>query len=308
MLTEPIASFKDSGTQRSAEGITLFVSEKPGTTKKEAGQPTRKTTAVTKADGSMEYVFAEEGWYWVAAHNVTPDKYYFQNIYRETTDGIYYSLQCGDAMLVHVSANENESALITSQRNENLAVAKAFYESFHDYDFPAGYYVGDFKIAYENLKTHQNEATTFKVLMDSFETDYAALQNCAAQKLDHEARIASLREPLSYVPEDLSTLNDGDKDFIKSVQNAYADLNDYEKNLLTPKELEKLEATAKVDTAQLPVRATVQVEKAYDDSTLPRKNDNGAANYNWPNRAWHLPPKSLCPPPSSWNASSAFPL
>ena len=280
----------DSGTQRSAEGITLFVSETPGKTKEAAGQPTRKTTAVTKADGSMEYVFAEEGWYWVAAHNVTPDKYYFQNIYRETTDGIYYSLQCGDAMLVCVSANENESALITSQRNENLAVAKAFYESFHDYDFPAGYYVGDFKIAYENLKTHQNEATTFKALMDSFETDYAALQNCAAQKLDHEARIASLREQLSYVPEDLSTLNDGDKDFIKSVQNAYADLNDYEKNLLTPKELEKLEATAKVDTAKLPVRATVQVEKAYDDSTLPKKNDGGAANYNFPNRAWHLPP------------------
>ena len=280
----------DRGTQRSAEGITLFVSETPGTTKEAAGQPTRKTTAVTKADGSMEYVFAEAGWYWVAAHNVTPDKYYFQNIYRETTDGIYYSLQCGDAMLVYVSANENESALITSQRNENLAVAKAFYESFHDYDFPAGYYVGDFKIAYENLKTHQNEATTFKALMDSFETDYAALQNCAAQKLDHEARIASLREQLSYVPEDLSTLNDGDKDFIESVQNAYADLNDYEKNLLTPKELEKLEATAKVDTAQLPVRATVQVEKAYDDSTLPKKNDDGATNYGWPNRAWHLPP------------------
>ena len=280
----------DRGTQRSAEGITLFVSEKPGTTKEAAGQPARKTTAVTKADGSMEYVFAEKGWYWVAAHNVTPDKYYFQNIYRETTDGIYYSLQCGDAMLVYVSANENESALITSQRNENLAVAKAFYESFHDYDFAAGYYVGDFKIAYENLKTHQNEATTFKALMDSFETDYAALKNCAAQKLDHDARIASLREQLSYVPEDLSTLNDGDKDFIKSVQNAYADLNDYEKNLLTPKELEKLEATAKVDTAKLPVRATVQVKKAYNDSTLPKKNDYGAANYNWPNRAWHLPP------------------
>ena len=292
----------DSGTQRSAEGITLFVSETPGKTKEAAGQPTRKTTAVTKADGSMEYVFAEEGWYWVAAHNVTPDKYYFQNIYRETTDGIYYSLQCGDAMLVYVSANENESALITSQRNENLAVAKAFYESFHDYDFAAGYYVGDFKIAYENLKTHQNEATTFKALMDRFETDYAALQNCAAQKLDHEARIASLREQLSYVPEDLSTLNDGDKDFIKSVQNAYADLNDYEKNLLTPKELEKLEATAKVDTAKLPVRATVKVEKAYDDSTLPRKNDDGAANYGWPNRAWHLSPNpdGSEPEPKSW--------
>ena len=280
----------DSGTQRSAEGITLFVSETPGKTKEAAGQPTRKTTAVTKADGSMEYVFAEEGWYWVAAHNVTPDKYYFQNIYRETTDGIYYSLQCGDAMLVYVSANADESALIAAQRNENLAVAKAFYESFHGYDFPAGYYVGDFKIAYENLKTHQNEATTFKALMDSFETDYAALQNCAAQKLDHEARIASLREQLSYVPEDLSTLNDGDKDFIESVQNAYADLNDYEKNLLTPKEVDKLEATAKVDVAKLPVRATVRVEKAYDDSTLPRKNDNGAANYGWPNRAWHLSP------------------
>ena len=280
----------DSGTQRSAEGITLFVSETPGTTKEAAGQPTRKTTAVTKADGSMEYVFAEEGWYWVAAHNVTPDKYYFQNIYRETTDGIYYSLQCGDAMLVHVSANEDESALIAAQRNENLAKAKAFYESFQAHDFPAGYYAGDFKIAYESLKTRQNEATTFKALMDSFETDYAALRACAEQKLDHDARIASLREQLSYVPEDLSTLNDGDKDFIVRVQNAYADLNDYEKNLLTPKELEKLEATAKVNTAKLPVRATVQVEKAYNDSTLPKKNDGGAANYNWPNRAWHLPP------------------
>ena len=280
----------DSGTQRSAEGITLFVSETPGKTKEEAGQPTRKTTAVTKTDGSMEYVFAEEGWYWVAAHNVTPDKYYFQNIYRETTDGIYYSLQCGDAMLVYVSANEDESALIASQRNENLAKAKAFYESFHDYDFPAGYYAGDFKKAYKDLETHQTEATTFKALMDSFETDYAALQVCAEQKLDHDARIASLRENLSYVPEDLSTLNDGDQDFIESVQHAYADLNDYEKTLLTPKELEKLEATAKVDTAKLPVRATVQVEKAYDDSTLPRKYDGGAANYGWPNRAWHLSP------------------
>ena len=281
----------DSGTQRSAEGITLFVSETPGKTEDTAGQPTRKTIAVTNASGNAEYVFAEEGWYWVAAHNVTPDKYYFQNIYRETTDGIYYSLQCGDAMLVYVSANEDESALIAAQRNENLAKAKAFYESFQAHDFPAGYYAGDFKIAYENLKTHQNEATTFKALMDSFEADYADLQLCAEQKLDHDARIASLRENLSYVPEDLSTLNDGDKDFIKSVQNAYADLNDYEKNLLTPKELEKLEATAKVDAAKLPVRATVQVKKAYDDSTLPKKNDDGGAtNYGWPNRAWHLPP------------------
>ena len=210
----------DSGMQRSAEGITLFVSETPGTTKEAAGQPTRKTIAVTNANGSAEYVFAEEGWYWVAAHNVTPDKYYFQNIYRETTDGTYYSLQCGDAMLVSVGANEDESALIAAQRNENLAKAKAFYESFRSYDFAAGYYVGDFKIAYENLKIHQNEATTFKALMDSFEADYAALQACAEQKLDHDARIASLREQLPYVPEDLSTLNDGDKDFIKSVQNA----------------------------------------------------------------------------------------
>ena len=77
---------------------------------------------------------------------------------------------------------------------------------------------------------------------------------------------------------------------MKAYNSAYADLNAYEKNLLTPKELEKLEATAKVDTAKLPVRATVQVEKAYDDSTLPKTNDNGAANYGWPNRAWHLPP------------------
>ncbi len=219
----------DSGMQRSAEGITLFVSETPGTTKEAAGQPTRKTIAVTNANGSAEYVFAEEGWYWVAAHNVTPDKYYFQNIYRETTDGTYYSLQCGDAMLVSVGANEDESALIAAQRNENLAKAKAFYESFRSYDFAAGYYVGDFKIAYENLKIHQNEATTFKALMDSFEADYAALQACAEQKLDHDARIASLRENLSYVPEDLSEFNDGDKDFIKSMQSAYADLNAYEK-------------------------------------------------------------------------------
>ena len=280
----------DSGTQRSAEGITLFVSETPGKTKDTAGQPTRKTIAVTNASGSAEYVFAEEGWYWVAAHNVTPDKYYFQNIYRETTDGTYYSLQCGDAMLVYVRANEDESALIAAQRNENLAKAKAFYESFHDYDFAAGYYVGDFKIAYENLKTHQNEATTFKALMDSFETDYAALQNCAAQKLDHEARIASLRENLSYVPEDLLEFNDGDKDFIESVQRAYADLNDYEKTLLTPREITKLNEIAAIDVEKLTIRASVNlVENA---STLPLNTDStqGAAQFGFENNKWLTQP------------------
>ena len=280
----------DSGTQRSAEGITLFVSETPGKTEDTAGQPTRKTIAVTNASGNAEYVFAEEGWYWVAAHNVTPDKYYFQNIYRETTDGIYYSLQCGDAMLVYVSANEDESALIAAQRNENLAKAKAFYESFQAHDFPAGYYAGDFKIAYENLKTHQNEATTFKALMDSFEADYADLQLCAEQKLDHDARIASLRENLSYVPEDLSEFNDGDKDFIESVQHAYADLNDYEKTLLTPREITKLDEIAAIDVEKLTIRASVNlVENA---STLPLNTDStqGAAQFGFENNKWLTQP------------------
>ena len=280
----------DSGTQRSAEGITLFVSETPGKTEDTAGQPTRKTIAVTNASGSAEYVFAEEGWYWVAAHNVTPDKYYFQNIYRETTDGTYYSLQCGDAMLVYVSANEDESALIAAQRNENFAKAKAFYESFQAHDFPAGYYAGDFKIAYENLKTHQNEATTFKALMDSFEADYADLQLCVEQKLDHDARIASLRENLSYVPEDLSEFNDGDKDFIESVQNAYADLNDYEKTLLTPREITKLDEIAAIDVEKLTIRASVNlVENA---STLPLNTDStqGAAQFGFENNKWLTQP------------------
>ena len=54
--------------------------------------------------------------------------------------------------------------------------------------------------AYNALKSDQTSATSFKALMDAFDTDYAALQAAGANALDHAAIIAALRKNLSLSP------------------------------------------------------------------------------------------------------------
>ena len=277
----------NQGKALEADQISLFISEpqQDGS----LAEPTVKTKALTDADGKLEYVFTKPGSYTVAMYKVVTDKFGSTNIYNKVTAGEYYSLYAGDYMQITVEAAD-EDALLKQYRSENIAKAKAYYESFHDYDFAAGYYAETFKTAYVTLKENQQKAETFKALMEHFEADYAVLENCAAQKLDHIAIIDALRTNLSYIPEELSELNDGDKDFIESVQNAYEALNEYQKTLLTPNEIKKLDKIAALNTETLPIRAIVHLEKAYNDNGFPIKGDNGNPYYGWPNIAWTIQP------------------
>ena len=276
----------NQGKALKADQISLFISEPQDGS---LAEPTVKTKALTDADGKLEYVFTKPGIYTVAMYKVVTDKFGSTSIYNKVTAGEYYSLYAGDYMQITVEAAD-EDALLKQYRSENLAKAKAFYESFQAHDFAAGYYDGKFKDAYDKLTTNQTAADTFEALMKRFEEDYAELEACAQNQLDHAGRIASLRENLSYVPEDLSELNDGDKKLIESVQSAYADLNAYEKNLLSPNEIKALDKIAEVNTSALPNRAIVQLEQAYDNNAFPTKDDNGCPYYGWPNIAWTIQP------------------
>ena len=280
-------AYAGASGSKSAENITLFISDPSET--ETLSQPTHKTTATTDASGNLEYIFREPGYYTVAMFNVTPDDLTFQSIYREVTIGEYYSLYAGDYAIVHVTEAADMNALIAKYRSENLAAAKAYYESFHDYDFTTADY-RTFTSAYSTLKSNQNSATTFKNLMDSFDADYAALQVAGANALDHAAILASLRKNLSYLPDDLTTLTASDKDFVVELQTAYAALNAYQKSLLTANERATLEALAKINANELPTVATVNL-KLSESGTFPHKTDNGNPYYGWPEIKWVISPR-----------------
>ena len=280
-------AYAGASGSKSAENITLFVSDPSET--ETLSQPTHKTTATTDASGNLEYIFREPGYYTIAMFNVTPDDMTYKSVYGEVTIGEYYSLYAGDYAIVHVTEAADMNALIAKYRSENLAAAKAYYESFHDYDFTTADY-RTFTSAYSTLKSNQTSATTFKELMDSFDADYAALQTAGANALDHAAILASLRKNLSYLPDDLTTLTASDKDFVVELQTAYAALNAYQKSLLTANERATLEALAKINANELPAVATVNLRLS-ESGTFPHKTDNGNPYYGWPEIKWVISPR-----------------
>lgn len=282
-------AYAGASGSKSAENITLFISDPSET--ETLSQPTHKTTATTDASGNLEYIFREPGYYTVAMFNVTPDDMTYKSVYGEVTIGEYYSLYAGDYAIVHVTKAADINALIAKYRSENLAAAKAYYESFHDYDFTTADY-RTFTSAYSTLKSNQNSATTFKDLMDSFDADYAALQVAGANALDHAAIIAAIRKNLSYLPDDLSTLTAGNKDLVEEIQTAYAALNSYQKSLLTTNEKATLEELAAIKTEELPAVAVVKLALDADESKFPKITDAtmGAAQFGYENLKWKQTP------------------
>ena len=282
-------AYAGASGSKSAENITLFISDPSET--ETLSQPTHKTTATTDASGNLEYIFREPGYYTVAMFNVTPDDMTYKSVYGEVTIGEYYSLYAGDYAIVHVTKAADINALIAKYRSENLAAAKAYYESFHDYDFTTADY-RTFTSAYSTLKSNQNSATTFKDLMDSFDADYAALQAAGANALDHAAIIAAIRKNLSYLPDDLSTLTAGNKDLVEEIQTAYAALNSYQKSLLTTNEKATLEELAAIKTEELPAVAVVHLALDADESKFPKITDAtmGAAQFGYENLKWKQTP------------------
>ena len=281
------AGTTNRGQAKSSENITLFVSDPQST--ETLAQPTHKTISVTDAGGSLEYVFREPGWYTVAMFNVTPDVVGKKDIVDIETPGEYYSLYTGDYAMVYVENVSDTAALLTRYRAENLARAKAYFEQFHDYDFASGYYDDTFKPLYDTLKANQTSAAVFKNLMDAFDEDFAALQTAGEKMLDHAAILAALREKMSYLPDDLTTLTASDKDFVVELQTDYAALNTYQKSLLTANERATLEALAKIKADELPEVATVNL--VLDEiGKFPYKSGNGNPYVGWPNLKWYVSP------------------
>ena len=281
------ANTTNLGQSKSAAGITLFISDPSET--KALSQPTHKTTAVTGADGSLQYVFTKPGWYTVAMFNVTPDELTFTDVYQSTTIGEYYSLYGGDYALIHVTEADDTDALLKQYRTEKAAEAKAYFDSFHDYDFTAADYEA-FKAQYETLTAHLDAATELTALMDTFDADFARLKELGAATIDHAAVIAGLRQNLSYLPDDLNDLNANYKQLVKDIQTVYGGLNSYQKKLLSANETKRLDAVAKIDAGSLKAPAKVTLEVDVDENQLPKKSGGGNPYFGWPNIKWVVTP------------------
>ncbi len=299
------AAYGKQNADLGGAGLTLFVSE-PGETEA-LSAPIKETTAVTGADGSLEYVFTRPGWYTVALFDLTEDVITATDIFWETTTGTYYSLRTGGYTRIHVAAAEDDAALLAQYKTEKAAEAEAFFQQYHDYDFAAGYYAETFAPLYETLKANLVRATTFPALMDQYEVDYAALRNAASAALNHSALLKELRADLALIPSDLSAMDETYQVLVTKIQTTYTALNDHQKNLLTAHERERLAGIAQLDAAQLRKLANVTVtfqkpgETEYPFATMDgtMSGTGGAALYSWPNLNWisHRQPNGIIPDP-----------
>ena len=305
------ANATNLGSGKSAAGITLFISDPSET--EALSQPIHKTAAATGADGSLQYVFTKPGWYTVAMFNVTPDDYTRVDIYGSTTIGEYYSLYGGDYALIHVTEADDTAELLKQYRAEKAAEAKAYFDSFHDYDFTAEGYAA-LKAQYETLTANLQKATDLTALMDTYDADFARLKELGAAAIDHAAVIAGLRQNLSYLPDDLNDLNANYKTLVKDIQTVYGGLNSYQKKLLSANETKRLGAVAKIDADSLTALAVVKLAMgANNDNNFPYNKDNsqGAARFGYETLKWKQTPNPDGTLPSMsgnwWKFSSGLP-
>ena len=305
------ANTTNLGSGKSAAGITLFISDPSET--EILSQPIHKTAAATGADGSLQYVFTKPGWYTVAMFNVTPDDYTRVDIYGSTTIGEYYSLYGGDYALIHVTEADDPDTLLKQYRAEKAAEAKAYFDSFHDYDFAAEGYAA-LKAQYETLTANLLKATDLTALMETYDADFARLKELGKAAIDHAAVIAGLRQNLSYLPDDLNDLNANYKQLVKDIQTVYGGLNSYQEKMLSANETKRLVAVAKIDADSLPALAVVKLAMgANNDNNFPYNKDNsqGAAQFGYETLKWKQTPNPDGTLPSMsgnwWRFSSGLP-
>ena len=305
------ANTTNLGSGKSAAGITLFISDPSET--EALSQPTHKTAAATGVDGSLQYVFTKPGWYTVAMFNVTPDDYTRVDIYGSTTIGEYYSLYGGDYALIHVTEADDLAALLKLYRAEKAAEAKAYFDSFHDYDFTAEGYAA-LKAQYETLTANLQKATDLTALMETYDEDFTRLKELGKAAIDHAAVIAGLRQNLSYLPDDLNDLNANYKQLVEDIQTVYGGLNSYQKKMLSANETKRLAAVAKIDADSLTALAVVKLAMgANNDNNFPYNKDNsqGAARFGYETLKWKQTPNPDGTLPSMsgnwWKFSSGLP-
>ena len=262
------------GKKLNAEGLTLLISEP--SEENVISQNWQKTVFTTNAKGTIDYVFAEPGYYTVAIVNNKYDEPTLTNVYGVTTVGTYNTLMIGDFTTVYIAPADDPDALVAKQREKNLAEAKAYFEQFRYYDFNDGFYEDTLVPMYKALVENQKNAKTFKELVNSYNSDFTALQEAVNKNLrNHEAMVEELRGYLRYIPADLSEINYSYRNVVSAIQRIYGGMNDYEKNLLSDKERALAEKIMLLDANNLPTGKNVTIDVQKDANMVL------ASGYGW---------------------------
>ncbi len=262
------------GKKLNAEGLTLLISEP--SEENVISQNWQKTVFTTSAKGTIDYVFAEPGYYTVAIVNNKYDEPTLTNVYGVTTVGTYNTLMIGDFTTVYIAPADDPDALVAEWREKNLAEAKAYFEQFRYYDFDNGVYEDTLVPMYKALVENQKNAKTFKELVNSYNSDFTALQEAVNKNLrNHKAMVEELRGYLRNIPADLSEINYSYSNVVSAIQRIYGGMNDYEKNLLSDKERELAEKLMLLDANNLPTGKNVTIDVQKDENMVL------AGGYGW---------------------------
>ena len=129
---------------------------------------------------------------------------------------------------------------------------------------------------------NQNAAKDFKILMDTFDTDFADLKEKASKARDHERIAENVRTALNKLPQTKEELTWRQKDLLKGLKTAYDRLNDYEKKLLSETEREQIESYLAIDPDSFAEPEAKQILIKNNGFVLGGTNNNSMdyGNYN----------------------------
>ena len=297
-ITQTPASMLSSGSAAPAEGLQLYISEKQESSGVNAPAKTIMLSGgekiITDENGQADIRLYEEGWYLIAAYDTQEDIMGDQN--QDTlavTPGTYYSANSGAVAWVHVTAPADPTGVKKDLKDELTDAAAEYPEIiFRASDWQT------IQTTVDDALTAIDEAETVVAAYSAQQTAMTAIRKIQNSTVSANTnKPAQFRTDLAKLPTDLNELTLGQQSIVNSLINCYESMSDYQKSLLTAKELSAYAAIAEKNEAGLPdakeyalnvevvadtaeATAIVQAMTAYLQENAPKEDQVGSMEPN----------------------------
>ena len=253
-----------------ASGMSFFISdsaEDDNANQKELNKLMNGIDQIISGeDGKAGITLYKTGCYVITAYDLEVDTMGLQDNHKGIdTAGVYHSTNAGAIIRVKVlSADEEETAAAKADLIQELEdqAAEMPEEQFKPEDWAT------IQTARTEGIEGINNATDLGVARDAQQAAIKTIQQTQrAARAANEAALTAVRNALEKLPDDTSLISVSVDRLVQNLLNAYNDMTDYQKSLLTEEEIEKCEAikarAASVDY-QTPVTFRITVKNEAD--------------------------------------------
>ena len=267
-------------SRKAAANVSLFLSEKQES-KEEAQKSPALTDAGSKTDaqGKASLVLYKEGWYRLAAVDVSSQTPTVGNNNGDESGGDFPNLAAGDYVLVHVKPSTDTDSVRTKLQEELDAVYHAYAEEFY----------GEDTETVKDLYTRTSETIADSQLLgDAYSAKEDAVVQLKTLQKQHEKVNENFLKTVRWYLDRLPADENPEKTFTKAykqrfegLQEAYTAATSYQRKLLDGQQEAQYRALLKVygtdgsglEEQKLPtVKVTVEGDKSLQDKLILSHN------------------------------------